>query len=103
MSGGDFGGRLYRVGFSAGFSFEFSFLCRFSFLSCCLFCLPVGVCACYGQRVGSWEYRDDGKDEEEDGGRGEPRASHQVTGEELWWEHGSHHYKATHLSGYVTG
>jgi hypothetical protein len=21
----------------------------------------------------------------------------------LWWENGSHHYKATHLSGYVTG
>jgi len=50
MSGGDFGGRLDRVGFWAGFSFVFSFLCRFSFLSC-LFRLPVGVCAssaCYG-------------------------------------------------------
>jgi hypothetical protein len=41
--------------------------------------------------------------EEEDGGRGEPRAVHQVAGEELWWENGSHHYKATHLSEYVTG
>ena len=47
--------------------------------------------------------RDDGKDEEEDGGRGEPRTSHQVAGEELWWENGSHHYKATQLSGHVTG
>jgi len=54
--------------------------------------------------VGSWGYGDDGKDEEEeDGGREEPRASHQVAGEKLWWENGSHHYKATHLSGYVTG
>ena len=54
--------------------------------------------------MGSWGYGDDGKDEEEeDGGRGEPRASHQVAGEELWWENGSHHYKATHLSGHVTG
>jgi len=53
--------------------------------------------------VGSWEYGDDGKDKEEDGGRREPRASHQVAGEELWWENGSHHYKATHWSGYVTG
>jgi len=44
MSGGDFGGRLDRVGFWAGFSFVFSFLCRFSFLSCCLFRLLVGVC-----------------------------------------------------------
>ena len=53
--------------------------------------------------MGSWGYGDDGKDEqEEDGGRGEPRASHQVAGEELKWENGSHHYKATHLSGYVT-
>ena len=23
--------------------------------------------------------------------------------ETLWWENGSHHYRATHLSGYVTG
>ena len=52
---------------------------------------------------GNLGIRDDGKDEEEDGGRGEPRASHQVAGEELWWENGSHHYKATPLSGYVTG
>ena len=44
MSGGDFGGRLERVGFWAGFSFVFSFLCRFSFLSCCLFRLACGVC-----------------------------------------------------------
>jgi hypothetical protein len=42
-------------------------------------------------------------EEEENGGRGEPRASHEVAGEELWWENGSHHYKATHLSEYVTG
>jgi len=53
--------------------------------------------------VGSWEYGDDGKDEDEDGGRGEPRASHQVAGDELWWENGSHHFKAMHLSEYVTG
>jgi hypothetical protein len=53
--------------------------------------------------VGSLEYGDKGKDEEVDGGRGEPRALHQLAGEELWWENGSHHYKATHLSGYVTG
>jgi hypothetical protein len=26
-----------------------------------------------------------------------------VAGEELWWDNGSHHYKATHLSEYVTG
>jgi hypothetical protein len=46
----------------------------------------------------------DGKEEgEEDGGRGEPCTSHEVAGEELWWENGSHHYKATHMSGYVTG
>jgi hypothetical protein len=44
MSGGDFGGRLDSMGFWAGVSFVFSFLCRFSFLSCCLFCLLVGVC-----------------------------------------------------------
>jgi len=45
MSAGDFGGRLDTVGLWVGFSFVVSFLCRFSFLSCCLFCLPVGVCA----------------------------------------------------------
>jgi hypothetical protein len=44
MSGGDFGGRLDRVGFWAGVSFVFSFPCRFSFLSCYLFRLLVGVC-----------------------------------------------------------
>ena len=44
MSGGDFDARFDRVGFSAGFSFVFSFLCRFSFNSRCLFRLPVGVC-----------------------------------------------------------
>jgi len=54
--------------------------------------------------VGSWGYGDDGKyEEEEDDGREEPRASHQVAGEELWWENGSQHYRATHLSGHVTG
>jgi len=37
MSGGDFGGRLDRVGFWAEVSFVFSFLGRFLFLSCCLF------------------------------------------------------------------
>jgi len=58
--------------------------------------------ACFVCRLG-FAFGDDGKDKEEDGGRGEPRASHQVAGEELWWENGSHHYKATHLSGYVTG
>jgi len=42
MSGGDFGGRLDRVGFWAGFSVVFSFLCHSSFLSCCLFRLLVG-------------------------------------------------------------
>jgi hypothetical protein len=47
--------------------------------------------------------QDDSKDEEEDGGREEPCALHQVAGEELWWENGSHQYKATQLSGYVTG
>jgi len=52
--------------------------------------------------VGSWGYRDEGK-EEEDGGRGEPRASHQLAGVELWWQNGSHHYKATQLSGHVAG
>jgi hypothetical protein len=44
ISGEDFGGRLDRVGFWAGFLFVFSFLCRFSFLSCCLFRLLVGAC-----------------------------------------------------------
>ena len=44
MSGGDFGGKLDRECFWAGLSFVFSFLCRFSFLSCCLFRLLVGVC-----------------------------------------------------------
>ena len=52
MSGGDFGGRLDRVGFWAGFSFVFSFLCRFSFLSCCFVCwlaFAFGAnSACYG-------------------------------------------------------
>jgi len=47
--------------------------------------------------------RDDGMEEEEDGGRGEPHASHLVAGEELWWENCSHHYRATQLSGHVTG
>ena len=46
--------------------------------------------ACFVCRLG-FAFRDDGKDEEQDGGRGEPRASHQVAGEELWWENGSHH------------
>jgi hypothetical protein len=50
--------------------------------------------------VGSWGYRDDGK-EEEDGGRGEPCTSHQLAGEELWWENASHHYRATQLSGHA--
>jgi len=116
MSGGDFGGRLDRVGFWAGFSFVFSFLCRFSFLSCCLFRLLVGGrllselilhVTDNGWDLGDTEttvrMRRRMAEEEEDGGRGEPRASHQVAGEELWWENGSHHYKATHLSGHVTG
>jgi hypothetical protein len=47
--------------------------------------------------------RDDGKEEEEDGGRGQPRASHLVAWEELWWENGFHHYRATQLSEHVTG
>jgi hypothetical protein len=58
--------------------------------------------ACFVCRLG-FAFGDDGKGEEEDGGRGEPRASHQLAGEELGWENGSHHYKATHLSGHVTG
>jgi hypothetical protein len=33
--------------------------------------------------VGSWEYRDDSKDEGEDGGRRDLHASYQVAGEEL--------------------
>jgi len=45
MSGGDFVGRLDRVGFWAGFAYVFSFFWCFSFLSCCLCRLPVGVCA----------------------------------------------------------
>jgi hypothetical protein len=53
--------------------------------------------------MGFWGCGDDREDEEEDGGRGEPHASHQVAGEELWGENSSHHYKATHLSEYVTG
>jgi hypothetical protein len=56
--------------------------------------------------VASRGHREDGRDEEEgeaDGGRGEPRAAHQVAGDELWWENGSHHIKATHLSGFMTG
>jgi len=42
-------------------------------------------------------------EEEENGGKGESRALQEVAGKELWWENASHHYKATHLSGYVTG
>jgi hypothetical protein len=59
--------------------------------------------AYYGYRVESWGYEDDGKDKEDDCGRGEPCASHQVAEEELWWENGPHNFKATHLSGYMTG
>jgi len=44
MSGGDCGGRLDRLGYWVGFLFVYSFLCCLSFLSCCLFCLLVGVC-----------------------------------------------------------
>jgi len=40
---------------------------------------------------------------EDDGRRGEPRSSHQVAGEEFWWEISSHHYTPMHLSGYLTG
>jgi hypothetical protein len=43
MSGGDFGGRVDKVGFCAGFLFVFSFVCHFSFFSCCLFRLAFGV------------------------------------------------------------
>jgi len=52
--------------------------------------------------MGSWGYGDDGK-EEEDAGKGELGASHELAGEELWWENGPHHYTATQLSGHVTG
>jgi hypothetical protein len=38
-------------------------------------------------------------DEEEDGGIGEPRALHQVAGEEFWSENGFHHHNTTHWSG----
>ena len=58
--------------------------------------------ACFVCRLG-FAFGDDGKDEEEDGGSGKLRASHQVAGKELWRENGTHHDKATHLSGYVTG
>jgi len=106
MFGGVIGGKLDWVWFWAGLSFGLLILCHFSFLACGLFHMPVRVCAssaCYGYRVGCWEYGDDSKEVQEDGRRSEPRASHQVTGEPLCWEHGSHHYQATHLSGYVTG
>jgi len=55
MSGGEFGGRLDRVGYWAGFSFVFLFLSRFSFLSCC-FVSHVAFAfgarsACYGYGI----------------------------------------------------
>jgi len=52
MSGGDFGRRLYRVCFWAGFLFVISFLCHFAFRSCCFVCwLALTLranSACYG-------------------------------------------------------
>jgi len=87
------------------------FVVSHSFYVACFVCWLVFAfgahSACYGQQVASWGYEMMVRTrrrmvEEEDGGRGEPGASHQVAGEELWWEHGSHHYKATRLSGCVT-
>jgi len=60
MSGEDFSGRLDRVGFWAGVWFVFSFLCRFSFLSCCLFSFAgsrlLSELDLHGTDIGFWEY-----------------------------------------------
>jgi len=106
MSGADFGGMLDRVGFGLGFRlFSRFFVVSRSFLVACLVWNAVFAfgarSACYGYEI--LGIRVDGKNEKEDGGRGDPHALHLLAGEELWWENRSHHYRATHLSGDLTG
>ena len=90
------GFRLYYDFFVISHSFLDCFICWLAFAVGCKFCMLRIIGGILG-------IQDDGKDAEEDGGRGEPRTSHLVAGEEFWWENGSHRNNATQLSGYVTG